>query len=238
MHNTVQVREDNMDTAILTRTTFRQRAAGITAIAGAVAMLVGTAFWAASGADLDAALEDNTIADYLTDAAANGTVLTTNLGFWIFGVTLLGLGGILLSRLGDQGSPATAVAQFAFTAGPAAAIVFFSVWLGIVLGLAPAHVAGAQVEATALALGHAASIADWIATVIILSVGGAAIAVAGRDTWVPRWLLRWAGLTAALGVLAIVGLLVDARTTLAMPVLPVGIGFMIAAGVTAIRRGA
>jgi len=229
-----------MDTDTRTRTTFRQRAAGITVIVGAVAMLVGTAFWAASGADLDAALEDNTIADYLTEAASNSTVLTTNLGFWILGATLLGLGGILLSRLGDQDSPATAVAQFAFTAGPAAAIVFFSVWLGIVLGLAPAYVAGAQVEATASALGHAVSIADWIATVMILSVGGTAMAVAGRDTWVPRWLFRWAVLTAALGVLAIVGLIVDSRTTLALAMLivPVGIGFMIAAGVAAIRRDA
>lgn len=225
-----------MVTTTLTATSIRWRAAGFTAIAGAVSMLVGSAFFVASGAGLDAALEDSTIGDYLTDAAANSTALTANLGFWILGVMLLGLGGIMLSRFGDQDSSTIAVARFAFTAGPAAAIVFFSIWLGIVLGLAPAHVAGAQVEATALALGHAASIADWIATVVILSLGGAALAVAGRATWVPRWLFRWAMLSVAFGALAIVGLVTDARTTLSVPIVPVGLGWMIAAGITAIRR--
>lgn len=217
----------------------RRRAAGIMAILGGVTMLTGSAFWAVSGTDLDAALEADAIGDYLTDAAANSTLLTANLGFWILGVILLGLGGIMLSTLGDQNSPATAVARFAFTAGPAAGIVFFSIWLGIVLGLAPAHIAGEQVEAIALALGHASSIADWVATVIILSLGGAAVAVAGRGTWVPRWLFRWAMLTAVLGALSIVGLIFFARNAaLGFPVVPVGIGFMIASGITALRRGA
>ena len=216
----------------------RRRAAGITAIVGAVTMLIGTAFWVVSGTDLDAALEGDTIGEYLTDVAASSTLVTANLGFWILGVILLGLGGIMLSTLGDQDSPATAVARFAFTVGPAAGIVFFSVWLGIVLGLAPAHVAGDQVEAIALALGQAASIADWVATVVILSLGGAALAVAGRSTWVPPWLFRWAMLTAVLGALGIVGLMVGARTTLTVPIVAVGIGFMIASGITALRHDA
>ena len=227
-----------MATTATIETDSRTRMAGLTAIAGAITMLVGTALWAVSGANLDGALEDNTMGAYLAEAAAEGATLTANLGFWIVGVLLLGLGGILLSRLGDSDSAATAVARFAFTVGPAAGIVFFSVWLGIVLGLAPAHVAGEQVEATALALGHAASVADWVATIVILSLGGVAVAVAGRDTWVPRWLFRWAMLLAASGGLAALGLIIDARTTLAMPIVPIGIGFMIASGVVAIRRGA
>lgn len=214
------------------------RAAGITAIVAAVTMLTGTAFWVASGTDLWAALEGDTIGEYLTDVAANSTLVTANLGFWILGAILLGLGGIMLSTLGDQDSPATAVARFAFTAGPAASIVFFSVWLGMVLGLAPAFVAGDQVEAVALALGHAIVIADEFATALILSLGGAALAVAGRHTWVPRWLFRWAMLSAVLGVLAIVALIVDALATLAFAIVPVGIGFMIAAGITALRHDA
>jgi len=215
-----------------------RRAAGITAIVAAVTMLIGTAFWIAAGADLGAALEGDTIGEYLTDIAANSTLVTANLGFWILGVILLGLGGIMLSTLGDQDSPATAVARFAFTAGPAASIVFFSVWLGMVLGLAPAFVAGDQVEAVALALGHAIIFADEVATTLILSLGGAALAVAGRHTWVPRWLFRWAMLSAVLGVLAIVALIVDALATLAIAIVPVGLGFMIAAGITALRHDA
>ena len=211
------------------------RIGGATIITGALIMLTGTAIWAASGADLDAALDDGSIAAYLTDAASSGTALTLNLGFWILGVLTMGAGGLLLSRLGGD-SAAAAIARAAFTAGPAAAVVFFSVWLGIVLGLAPAHVAGESVAGVAVALGHAVSIADWVATVVILSVGGGALALAGRDTWVPRWLMRWAVVVVAAGALAIVGLVVGARSTIAMPVVPIGIAYLIAAGVAAIRH--
>jgi hypothetical protein len=212
-----------------------RRTAGITCIAGATTMLVGTALWVVSGTDLDAALEAGRIGTYLTDAAANKTILTANLGFWILGVILLGIGGNMLSTLGRADSLATVIARFAFTAGPAAAIVFFSIWLGIVLGLAPAHAAGEEVQATALALGYGVSIADWIATVVIVSLGPLAVAVAGRGTWVPQWLFRWSQLAGALGVVAMVGLITGA-VAMAFPVIPVGIGFMIASGVSLLRH--
>ncbi len=220
------------------RTAADFRAAGATSIAGAATMLTGTGFWAAAGADIDAALDDGTVAEYLVEAAGSTTLLTANLGLWILGVVLLGIGGLLLARLGDADSPAAAVARFAYIAGPAAAIVFFSLWLGIVLGLAPAHAAGEAVVGTAAALAHAVSTADWVATILIVAVGAAAVAQAGRDTWVPRWLFNWALVALAAGGLAIVGLLVDARSSLAMPVVPVGLGWTIAAGITAVRRGA
>ncbi len=219
------------------RPTTESRLAGLAAITGAVAMLAGAVLWAASGADLDAALADGTMADYLVEAADNSALLTANLGTWIFGVLLLGIGGILLARLGHDDAPAGALARFAYTAGPAAAIVFFSLWLGIVLGLAPAHGAGEPVIGAAVAMGYAASIADWVATVLIVGVGAAAVAHAGRDTWVPRWLFNWAMVALAAGALAIAGLLAGAPGV-GMPIIPIGLGWTIAAGITAVRRGA
>ncbi len=212
------------------------RAAGTTTIAGAVAMLVGTAFWGASGTDLEAALEDGTVGDYLTDVAANGTVLSANLGFWILGIVLLGIGGTMLSTHGNPDSPATSVVRFAFSAGPAASIVFFSIWLGMVVGLAPAHVAGQQVVGTAVALGYAVTIADSVATVLIVAVGAASIAVAGRDTWVPQWLFRWGMLAAVLGGVAMIPVVSGAPAPLGLPVVPVGLGFMLASGIVAVRH--
>lgn len=212
------------------------RTAGVAAIVAALTMLTGTGFWAASGADLDAALEHGRIGDYLGAAAADSTMLTLNLGFWIAGVVLLGVAGNLLVGLGDKDSAAASVARFAFTAVPAAAVVYFSVWLGIVLELAPAHLAGQQVEATARALAQAVSLADWIGTVVILALGGAALALSGRGSWVPRWLLVWAMVSAVAGVSTLAGLVLDMRTSLALPIVPIGLGFMIAAGITALRR--
>ncbi len=214
----------------------RLRTAGMTTAVGAAVMLLGTVFWAASGADLDGALENGTIGEYLTEASANQTLLAINLSLWILGVLVMGAGGILLSRHGAGDGDAAAIARAAFTAGPAAAIVFFSMWLGIVLGLAPAYVAGASVEPVAVALGEAASIADWIATVLILGVGAVALAFAGRESWVPRWLFRWGLVSGAAGALAIAGLVLDMRTTLAFPDVVIGLGFLIAAGIVAIRH--
>jgi hypothetical protein len=212
-----------------------RRLAGWITIAGNLTMLVGTAFLVIADADLDTALEDNAIGDFLTQAAANGSALTANLGFWILGVVILGIGGVLLSGLGDQDSPATAVARFSFTAGPAAAMVVYPAWLGIVLGLAPAHAAGENVDAVAMALGHATSTADWVFTIVVLGIGPFALAMAGRGSWVPRWLYRWGMIAIAFGAITATGLIFDIRTILAAPILPVGMGFLIAAGIVAIR---
>jgi hypothetical protein len=213
-------------------------AAGWTTIIGVIIMLAGTGFWAAAGADIDVAAESNAIGEYLTDVAANGTLLTINLGIWIVGVVVISLGGIMLTRLGDQDSLGTDVARFAFTVAPAAAMVVYTTWLGIVLGLAPAYVAGASVEGAAAALVHATSLGDWVMTIPVLSLGTAAIALAGRHSWVPRWLFRWGMLTTVTGVLTAAGLIFNTRTALVMPILPVGMGFLVAAGVVAIRRSA
>jgi len=215
--------------------TFDARTSGIIAIAGSITMLVGTAVWATSGADLDKALDGDTMADFLTDAANSGAALVANLSLWMLGVVLLAIGGLGLVRRGRQDSLASVIGRFSLTAGAGLALGAYSLWLGIVLGLAPAHVAGASVIGTARALGYAASIGDWVATVMILGVGVGAIAAAGREVWVPRWLWIWGMASIAAGVLAILGLFLEARTTLTMIMLPVGMLFLIAAGIVAFR---
>lgn len=215
--------------------TFNARASGIFAIVGSITMLVGTAVWATSGADLDKALDGDTMADFLTDAANSGAALVANLSLWMLGVVLLAIGGLGLVRRGRQDSLASVIGRFSLTAGAGLVLGAYSLWLGIVLGLAPAHVAGESVIGTARAFGYAASIGDWVATVMILGIGIGAIAAAGRGVWVPRWLWIWGMASLATGVLTILGLFLEARTTLTMIILPVGMLFLIAAGIVAIR---
>ena len=218
-----------------TESAFDARTSGILAIAGSITMLVGTAVWASSGADLDKALDGDTMAEFLTDAANSGATLVANLSLWMLGVVLIAIGGLGLLRRGRQDSLASVVGRFSLTAGTGLVLGAYSMWLGIVLGLAPAHVAGESVIGTARALGYATSIGDWVATVLILGVGIGAIVTAGRGVWVPRWLWIWGMASLATGVLTILGLFLEARTSLTMVILPVGMLFLIAAGIVAIR---
>ncbi len=218
-----------------TEATFDARTSGIFAIVGSITMLVGTAAWMTSGADLDKALDGDSMAEFLTDAANSGAALVANLSLWMLGVVLLAIGGLGLLRRGRQDSLASVIGRFSLTAGAGLVLAAYSMWLGIVLGLAPAHLAGESVIGTARALGYAASIGDWVATVMILGVGIGAIVTAGRGVWVPRWLWIWGMATLATGVLTILGLFLEARTTLSMIILPFGMLFLIAAGIVAIR---
>ncbi len=214
---------------------FDARTSGILAITGSITMLVGTAAWAFSGADLDKALDSDTMAEFLTDAADTGAALVANLSLWMLGVVLLAIGGLGLLRRGREESLASVVGRFSLTAGAGLVLGAYSLWLGIVLGLAPAHLAGESVIGTARALGYAASIGDWVATVMILGVGIAAIATAGRGVWVPRWLWIWGMASLAAGILTILGLFLEARTSLTIIILPIGMLFLITAGIVSIR---
>ncbi len=212
-------------------------AIGVTAIAGAVLMLIGAALWAASGADLDAALADGAIPRYLTDAAANSELLVANLSFWIAGVLMLSIGGLMLLSLGVPNSNAAIAARAVYTTGAPLAIASFVAWLALIR---LAGSGGAEVEALADTLGFFASRADWIATVLLVSVGPALIVASGRDSWVPGWLAAWGALALFAGLLSTVAMFAGGLTTYGFLVVPVGLGWTIAAGVVALRgpRGA
>ncbi|MDA0352799.1 MAG: hypothetical protein O3A10_11390 [Chloroflexi bacterium] len=198
-------------------------------LVGTLTMIAGAVTWASSGLDLDVALADGEVAAYLSDAGADQTVLMWNLSLWTVGVIGIGLGGLLLTRsLPD--SVAATVSRFGFMTGVAAAIGFFPLWMGLVLGLG-GH---PELEPVGVALGQAATIADWIATALILGVGGVGLALAGRDAWVPGWLARVAPLASVLGVVSIASLALDARG-LGFVVVPAGFALLLALSVSALR---
>ncbi|MFV1962699.1 MAG: hypothetical protein ACC658_12820 [Acidimicrobiia bacterium] len=218
-----------------TRTAYHNRIAGWVLIVGTVTMGVGAGIGMAFGSFVDKDLDGGTFGDYLTHVAENRTAAQANLWLWIIGILMIGLGGVLISKLGNQESLATKVARFSFTAGPASAIVFYSMLLGVVVVLVPLHAAGENVLATATVIAWIGTTADWIATALVLGLGVAALAFAGRDTWVPRWLYWWAIAAGAAGVVSMIGTITGARETVSFVILPIAMSWMIAAGVVAIR---
>jgi hypothetical protein len=202
-------------------------------ILGAVGMLVGAGFSFASGADADVAIESGDVAAYLTAANDASTLLVINLSVWIVAICVLCVGGLLLAGTSEDGV-ARRVSAFAFTTGAGTAVMFFSLWMGVVLALAPAYATGESVESVALALLHGAVNADWVITVLILSVGGGFMVLSGQTTWAPNWLVRWAYLAFVAGAFALAGIAVGFRS-LPIAVVPIGLGMLIAAGTVAVR---
>jgi hypothetical protein len=213
----------------------QHRIAGSILIVGTLMMATGAAIGASFGTFVDTDLEQGTFADYLANAAANTTAAKANLWLWILGVLAIGIGGVMLTKLGDEASLASRVARFSFTAAPAAAMVFYPMLLGVAVVLAPLHVAGQSVEATATALAYIGTTADWIATVVLLGLGVATLAYAGRDTWVPRWLLWWGFLAGAVGIVSLIGNVAGSRESISVLILPVSMPWLIAAGIMAIK---
>jgi len=218
-----------------TYTQNQSRIAGWVFLAGTITMAAGAAIGASFGTFFDESLEAGTFGEFLTNAVTNSGAAKANMWLSIFGVLGIGLGGVLLSRLGDRNSLATKTARFSFTVGAGAGIVLFPVLLGVIEELAPRYVAGEEVETTARAIAYIGTTADWIATVVILGLGVATLAYAGRNTWVPRWLYRWSLLAAFAGVVSMIGTITNARSTISMIILPVAMTWMIAAGIVAIR---
>jgi hypothetical protein len=211
----------------------RRRVAGWIALAGVIAMAIGAALVVGSGVDADAALADRDIAGYLTGAHEARSVLVTGLGTWMIAIGLLSAGGTLIASTSPDGT-ARRLSLFGFTTGAGTAILFFSLWMGVVIGLAPAQAAGQSVEAVALALLAGAVNADWVITVMIVGVGAGFMVLSGRDTWAPGWLIRWAFLSLSLGALALVSVAVGQRA-IAFVIVPIGLGLVAAASIVAIR---
>lgn len=207
------------------------RTGGVLLATGAITMFLGAIAWATTGTDLDAALVGGDVAGYLASASDSAVPLRLNLSLWIVGVVLIGMGG---TNLSGRVAPAwRGVSRFTFIAGPASAIVFFSMWLAIVVTIAPAHAVGDEAALLGAALGQAATIADWIATALIVGLGAFALS---RSDWSPRWLRTWGSIALAAGLVALVALAFLDRSPIGFAVVPIGLGFMVAAGITAIRK--
>lgn len=211
------------------------RLTGVLAIAGAATMIVGAVLWIASGADLDAALAVGTMEEYLTTAAENRLLLVANLTAWILGVTLLGAAGSALSRLCRRRPGVAQIGWMCYLTAVPLAIASFVAMLAVVVQIAPATDPEAVLVAEVVA--WFGSRADWIATVLIVGIGPMLISVAGWREWVPNWLGYWAIAACFAGLLTIVAMFTESLTTYGFLIVPVGLSWMIAAGVVALRRG-
>jgi hypothetical protein len=97
----------------------RRRLGGGALAAGALVMVAGAAVWASTGTDLDAALVNGTVGEYLGAAVEHRSALGVNLTLWMFGVGLLGLGGVLLAGAGrDAEHPARDAARACYAVAP------------------------------------------------------------------------------------------------------------------------
>ena len=215
------------------------RIGGALLIAGTALMVSGVVTQETSGASLFAAMEAVDPADIASELSAVADVrgrIVTGLALWMAGAPCLSLGGVLLARLAPRSLLADVV-RWAAAASTGAALLFFSVMIGMAVGLAPASAAGVDVAAEARALGVAATTADWVVTALVLSGAVAAAIVAGRRLWAPRWLVGLALLTAIGGALSVVAFAAG-RPGIAFVEVPLGLGTALAAGVTALRRSA
>lgn len=201
--------------------------AGRLSIAGAVSMLIGAAFWVASGTDLWVALADGQMDNYLSLLPEVKSLLVVNTSFWILGVLLM---ATALSIMADFTSNEYGLAQMANVlsrTGATIAILSFIMMLSLA-------VVNPSVDVATI-IGWIGARTDDIATMLIVGFSPLCLSVAGKGDWVPRWLFIWGLLAGFSGMLIIVALFTGI-VDLGFIIIPVGIGWMIAAGVVLLKR--
>ncbi|SHN35134.1 hypothetical protein SAMN04488057_1257 [Cyclobacterium lianum] len=205
----------------------KQAFAGYVSIAGALSMLIGAAFWAASGTDLWQAIADSQMEDYLSNLDSVRHLLVINTFFWILGVILLATAGTLMAEFCDS-RPALAQMGMVFmrTACSIAIVSFIAM-----LALAFHH----QSLAAASLTGWVGARLDDIATMMLIGYGPLCLSISGVREWVPRWLNTWGLLAGLAGLIGLIGLLTG-TVILGFIIIPFGIGWMIAAGLVLIKR--
>lgn len=212
------------------------RFAGYTALAGSACALSGAALNVASGADLDAFLASNDMAGYIEAARASSTMLTTNLTLWIVMALLMGASATIMTALSPSRPLRALIARYSVWVGFALVLAAYSAWLALVVKVVPSdHDAAVLVAET---VGWFASRADWIATILVIGIGPTLLSAAGREDWVPGWLMRWGWVSAVAALLNALAMLTGGAglTTWGFAIIPVGVGWMIAAGVVLLRR--
>lgn len=196
-------------------------AAGLMALGGVIKRVTGV--------DLDAALSTGEIGSYLVAFEAHQAWLTVNLAAWTAGVFLFGLAGASLAQMGQR-RPLLAEAGLAcYWTGVPLAIGAFIAWLAMALRMDPG--ASQEMLSVVEGIGWWASRADWIATVLLVGLGPLLLSLAGRDDWAPRWLVWFSVVAGVGGLVTTVSLFTGGLTTYGQAIIPVGLGWTIAAGV-------
>ena len=114
------------------------------------------------------------------------------------------------------------------------AIVAFVIMLGLALKIAPQI--GEQHIALATSLGWIATRLDDLATILIIGAGPFFFSVAGHGEWAPGWLRIWGFLAGIVGLGAVAGAYISILSFLNFALIPVGMLWMIAAGIVLIRK--
>lgn len=210
-----------------------KRFGAYSAILGALLMLAGAVLKVASGADLDLALTTGSPADYLARLTEVRHLLVMNLSLWVVGVFFLGIAGTIMAGLCDRERTMGSIVKLCYYTGVPLAIVSFVAWLALVVQLSPE---ASQAELTLFeVVGWFISRADWTATILVVGAGPALISYAGRKEWVPTWLARFGILPAITGVLTAVAMFTNALTSYGYLIVPIGILWIIAAGIVLYR---
>jgi UDP-N-acetyl-D-mannosaminuronic acid transferase (WecB/TagA/CpsF family) len=209
-----------------------KRLAAYTAVIGSASFIIGAVLWSLSGADLDLAVTNGEMANYLITAAAHKTVLVANLSFWILGALILGVAGTTMANFSKRRVWAQ-VALVSYRTAVPLVIVSYVAMLSVVVQIAP------DTSDTAVALaevvGWIGSRADWVATILMIGVGPLFLSLAGQGDWAPKWLVRLGYGTGVCGLLTAVAMYTNALGTYGFVIIPVGLIWMIAAGVV-LRR--
>lgn len=210
------------------------RLGAYTALGGSLSFIIGAALWIVSGVDIDQALASSEMSSYLAAVAEVRYLLVANLSFWILGALLLGAAGTALANQCVRRPAVAEMGRLCYRTGVPLAIVAFVAWLVLVVQVAPENSSAAILLAESL--GWFASRADWVATVLIIGVGPALFSLAGRGDWMPVWLARGGIATAVAGLLTTIAMFTDGLTTYGFLIVPVGLAWMIAAGLVLLRR--
>jgi hypothetical protein len=176
------------------------------------------------------------MADYLSAAGDVQSLLVANLTIWIVGVFIFGVAGTAMTSIRVRRRMAARVARYCYWAGVPLVVAAYVAWLALVVQIAPDNSATAVLIAEVI--GWFASRADWVATILILAIGPALISLAGRDDWVPKWLVGWSGIAAFTGLLTAVAMLTGGSglSTYGLLILPAGLSWTIATGIVLLRQ--
>lgn len=212
------------------------RIGGYALIAGALLMVTGAAFYFSTGIDLWDSLSNDTMAAYLAGAGPMRQRLIINLTLWIVGVLSLGVGGVQMADICQRRRALAQAGRVCFLTAIPLAIIAFIAMMALVVQIAP------DTSDTAVALakvvGWIGARADDLATALIVGFGPLLIALAGRDEWVPRWLLIGGWVAAAVALISLVGIYLPGLADLGFLIVPVGLVWMLSAGVQLLKSTA
>lgn len=210
-----------------------RRMGGYTAIAGAVTMLIGAILGVTSGTDLWQTLDNGDMAGYLAAVAGVQEQLVANLTVWILGVLILGVAGAMMVEMCQRRRVLAQVGSVCFRTAVPLVVVSYIAMLAVVVQL------GGATDETAVAIanvvGWIGARADDLATALIVGAGPLFISLAGQGEWVPTWLLRWGYLAGLVGLFSLVCLYIPGMGVYSFAIIPVGVFWMIAAGVVLLR---